>query len=105
MLAEQKDIIVLGEASNEQKTLGQIKDKQIEIALIDIDLPNKEGIEITQTLHQNWPHIKTIILGMPDSTDEILTYIEAGAAGYVLKEASCADLVETIQSTNRGESY
>lgn len=105
MLVEQEGLVVLGDASTGQEALEKIKDKPIEIALIDMALPNKDGIEVTQALHQNWPDIKTIILGMPDLTDEILTYIEAGAAGYMLKDASYADLVKTIRSTNRGESY
>lgn len=105
LFTKQEGLTVLGEASNRHKALEQIKNCQPEVALIDIDMPNKDGIEVTQALHQNWPEVKVIILGMPNSTDEILTYIEAGAAGYALKEASFSYLVETIESANRGESY
>lgn len=105
MLTEQNGLIVVGEASNGRSALEQIKKLQPEVALIDIGMPDKDGIEVTQTVHQNWPQIKVIILGMPDLTDEILTCIEAGAAGYVLKDASFDYLVETIRSANRGESF
>jgi DNA-binding NarL/FixJ family response regulator len=76
-----------------------------EVALIDIGMPDKDGIEVTQALHQDAPEVKVIILGMIDLTDEIMACIEAGAAGYVLKEASFDYLVETIRSVHRGESF
>lgn len=105
MLTEQEGLIVVGAAANGHSALEQIKKLRPEVALIDIGMPDKDGIEVTQDLHQNLPELKIIILGMPDLTDEILTCIEAGAAGYVLKEASFKYLVETIRSANRGESF
>ena len=105
MLAEQEDIIVVGAAANGRKALGQIQDLRPEVALIDIGMPGKDGIEVTQTLRKGLPEIKVVILGMVDLTDEIMACIEAGAAGYVLKEASFDFLVETIRSVHRGESF
>jgi DNA-binding NarL/FixJ family response regulator len=105
MLSEQEDIIVLGSAASGRKALEQIKELHPEVALIDIGMPEKDGIEVTQALHRDMPEVKVIILGMPDLTDEILACIEAGAAGYVLKEASFDSLVETIRSAQRGESF
>lgn len=105
MLTEQEGLVVVGAAANGHSALEQIKKLRPQVALIDIGMPDKDGIEVTQDLHQNLPDLKIIILGMPDLTDEILTCIEAGAAGYVLKEASFNYLVETIRSANRGESF
>jgi two-component system NarL family response regulator len=105
MLAEQEDMTVIGAAANGRKALEQIKDLRPEVALIDIGMPDKDGIEVTQTLRRDVPEVKVIILGMVDLTDEIMACIEAGAAGYVLKEASFDYLVETIRSVHRGESF
>jgi two-component system NarL family response regulator len=105
MLAQQQDIIVIGTAASGSKALEQIKDLRPEVALIDIGMPDKDGIEVTQALHRELPEVKVIILGMVDLTDEIMACIEAGAAGYVLKEASFDYLVETIRSVHRGESF
>jgi len=105
MLAEQKDLVVVGAAENGQMALKQIIKLHPEVALIDIGLPDKNGIEVTQTLHKEAPDVKVIILGMIDLTDEIMACIEAGASGYVLKEASFDYLVNTIRSANRGESF
>lgn len=104
MLAEQEDIIVIGAAASGRKALEQIKNLRPGIALIDIGMPGKNGIEVTQELRRDLPEAKVIILSMVDLTDEIMACIEAGAAGYVLKEASFDYLVETIRSVHRGES-
>ena len=105
MLAEQEGIIVIGAAASGSNALEKIKDLRPEVALIDIGMPGKDGLEVTKALHQDLPEIKVIILGMIDLTDEIMACIEAGAAGYVLKEASFDYLVETIRSVHRGESF
>jgi len=105
MLAEQADIAVIGAAASGRKALEQIRGLRPQVALIDIGMPGKDGIEVTQTLRKNLPEVKVVILGMVDVTDEIMACIEAGAAGYVLKEASFDYLVETIRSVHRGESF
>jgi DNA-binding NarL/FixJ family response regulator len=105
MLAELDDFDVVGSAANGQQALELIKALRPEVAIIDIGMPDKDGIEVTQALHQDSPEVKVIILGMPDLTDEIMACIDAGAVGYVLKEASFDYLVEMIRSANRGESF
>lgn len=104
MLLEQNDMVVIGKAPSGREALEQIKRVRPEVALIDIGMPDKDGIELTQALRQEAPEVKVIILGMIDLSDEIMQCIEAGAAGYVLKEASFDHLVETIRSVHRGES-
>jgi two-component system NarL family response regulator len=105
MLADIDDITVVGMASSGSQALDQIKLLHPEVALVDIGMPDKDGLDVTQTLHKDLPAVKVIILGMPDLTDEIMACIEAGAAGYVLKEASFDYLVESIRSVQRGESF
>ncbi len=105
MLAEHEGLVVVGSAENGSEALGQIRDLRPEVVLVDIGIPADDGIDVTRALHQDLPQVKVIILGMPDLTDEIMACIEAGAAGYVLKEASFDHLVETIRSANRGESF
>ena len=105
MLAEKDGIVVVGAGENWNEALEEIDDLRPDIALIDIGIPGRDGIEITRSLRRDLPEVKVIILGMPDVTNEIMGCIEAGAAGYVLKEVSFDYLVETIQSANRGESF
>jgi DNA-binding NarL/FixJ family response regulator len=105
MLAEQEGIVVIGAAVSGRKALEKIKDLRPAVALIDIGMPAKDGIEVTQALHRDAPEVKVIILGMCDLAAEIMVCIEAGAAGYVLKEGSFDTLVETIRAIHRGESF
>jgi DNA-binding NarL/FixJ family response regulator len=105
MLTELDDINVVGSAESGRETLDQIQKSRPNVALIDIGMPDKDGLDITQALHKDLPEVKVIILGMPDLTEEIMTCIEAGAAGYVLKEASFEYLVESIHSVQRGEPF
>ncbi len=105
MLAEIDDITVVGMATSGKQALDQIKQLLPDIALIDIGMSDKNGLDVTQELHKDLPTVRVIILGMPDLTDEIMSCIEAGAAGYVLKEASFEYLLESIRSVHRGESF
>jgi DNA-binding NarL/FixJ family response regulator len=105
LLAEQKDLTVIGAEASGSKALAKIKELRPDVALIDIGLPDKDGISMTRTLRREPLAVKIIILGMLDLTDEIMVCIEAGAAGYVLKEATFDYLVETIRAVHGGESF
>jgi len=105
MLGDQDDFVVVGTAPNGSKAVEQIKDLQPEVALIDIGMPDKDGLEVTQILHEDFPQVKIIILGLIDLTDEIMACIESGANGYVLKESSFEHLVETIRFVHRNETF
>jgi len=105
MLDEQEDFVVVGTAPNGSNAVEQVKDLRPEVALIDIGMPDKDGLEVTRILHQALPDIKVIILGLVDLTDEIMACIEAGATGYVLKESSFDHLTETIRSVYRNEAF
>jgi two-component system NarL family response regulator len=105
LLAEQGNITVVGTAASGSKALEKIKELRPEVALIDIGMPGKDGLTVTQALRREAPEVKVIILGMPDLNEEIMACIEAGAAGYVLKEAAFDSLVETILAVHQGESF
>ena len=105
MLGDQDDFLVVGTAPNGTTAVELIKASQPEVALIDIGMPEKDGLEVTQILHKDFPQIKVIILGLIDLTDEIMACIEAGATGYILKESSFEHLVETIRSVHNNEAF
>lgn len=105
MLEEIEDMTVVGMASSGSQAIDQIKQLVPDVALVDIGMPDKDGLDVTQTLRKDLPSLKVIILGMLDLTDEIMTCIEAGAAGYVLKDAAFEYLVESIRAVYIGESF
>lgn len=105
MLAEIEDLAVVGSSDNGQEAMEQIKSLDPALALIDISLPDDEGIYLTESLRREKPNVKVIIIGIPNLSDEVMSCIEAGAVGYVLKEASFDYLIQTIRAAIRGESF
>lgn len=105
MLSAVEGFHVVGAAASGAQAQLRIREVPPTVALIDIGLPDGDGIDVTRALRRDVPDVKVIILGMPDLADEIMTCIEAGAVGYVLKEASFDYLVDTIRSAHRGESF
>lgn len=104
MLGEEEGIAVVGAASSGNGALAKIKHLLPDVALVDMGMPEKDGIAVTRVLRQETPQVRVIILGVVDLTDEIMRCIEAGAAGYALKADSLGDLVEAIRAVHRGES-
>ena len=105
MLDEIPGFGVVGSAETGSEALKYIKEIQPDVAIVDIGLPDKDGLDVTQSLRETCPDVKVIILGMPDLTNEIMACIEAGASGYMLKEASFDTLVETIRAAHRGDCH
>jgi len=105
MIEELDGFTVVGTAPNGDGALELIKNLRPDVALIDIGMPDKDGLEVTQILHRDVPDVKVIILGLVDLTEEIMACIAAGAIGYVLKESSFDHLIETIRAVHRNETF
>ncbi len=74
----------------------------IDIILMDIEMPQMNGIEATEIVKQKYPHIKIIMLTVFDNDEHIFNAIKAGADGYLLKEVNAKDLYEGIKDTLNG---
>ncbi|WP_406684619.1 response regulator transcription factor [Seonamhaeicola sp. MEBiC1930] len=74
----------------------------IDLVLMDIEMPVKNGIETTEVVKQKYPHIKIIMLTVFDDDENIFNAIKAGADGYLLKEVNPKDLYEGIKDTLKG---
>lgn len=77
-------------------------DAVVDVVLMDIQMPELNGIEATRQLTQKYPHIKVIMLTTFDDDEKILEAIMAGASGYLLKEESAEMLTRSIKETNAG---
>ncbi len=98
------DISVVGEASNGQEMLEKIKKAAPDVILMDIEMPNMNGITATYKAKKLLPHVKVIILTIYEDEPHIFQAIKAGAMGYLLKDASFDDLMEAIRSVAKGEA-
>jgi len=104
MFMEQHDFAVVGSVVNGGKALAHVKEVRPDVVLIDIGMPDSAGIEVTKLLHRDAPEIRVIVMGMIGDPNGIMECIEAGISGYVLKETSFDQLLETIRAVMRGES-
>ena len=105
LLHNEKDIELLGHASNAASCLAFLQQQQPDVILMDINLPDKSGIELCKEVKEKYPAI--FILGL--STFNQLSFIEKmitnGASGYVLKNATQNELMEAIHTVIKGKQY
>lgn len=108
-LQRQTGIQVIGEAANATMGLKMLETSQPDIAIVDIGLPDMDGIELTrrfrQTLGEAEERTKILILTMHDSEDSVLAAFAAGADSYCMKDISTDRLVEALHSTYGGNSW
>ena len=71
---------------------------------MDISLPGMDGLDATSRIKKEYPSVKVIILTMHNDEPYLLKALEAGAAGYILKEAASTELVSAVQAANKGKS-
>ena len=79
--------------------------EEVDLLILDINMPRMDGIEVTKALKSRHPEIKVLILSMYNRSEFIKTLIAAGADGYILKDSSRDVLIEAIQTLCRGERY
>ena len=103
LLEQMPGIEVVGEAVNGQEAVGQDRELIPDAVLMDIKMPVLGGIEATQAILKENPHIGVVLVTMFDDPESVFSGMRAGARGYVLKEAEPEELRIAIESANRGE--
>lgn len=96
---------VTGEASNGEEFLKVLSNCQADIALMDINMPEMDGIEATRKGIQLYPDIKIIALSMYGEEEYYYKMIDAGAKGFILKDSDISEVKEAIITVSRGGSY
>lgn len=102
-LKTQKDIEVVGEAKNGAEAVELVRDLQPDIVLMDLVMPEMDGIQATKRIKSEWPKVAVLMLTSFSDKDHVLPALEAGASGYQLKDIEPDDLVESIRQIMRGE--
>jgi DNA-binding NarL/FixJ family response regulator len=98
------DIEVVGEAVSGDDALLQVEKCKPDMILMDINMPMKNGVEVTGILKKKYPHIKILVLTMHSHEEYFMSAIREGADGYLLKDAPSDQVVEAIRTVARGES-
>ena len=105
VLDAQKDIDTVGEAANVERAIFEALEHKPDVVLMDVVMPGKSGIEGTPALLKAVPEVKVLVLSMQDDPRYVREAFEAGASGYVLKEAADTDVVEAVRAVAAGERY
>jgi DNA-binding NarL/FixJ family response regulator len=105
LLQNDAGIEVVGEAENGREAIEKLKQIPTDVVLMDISMPHLNGFEATQRIVQTHKHIHILILTMYDEDDLIIRCLEAGASGYVLKDAPAEQLVYAIREARKGGKY
>lgn len=105
MLAKEKNIRVIGSASNGAETIIKIEKEQPDIVFLDINLPDINGIEVCRRLKQQFPKVKCIALSTFNENSYISRMIGEGAVGYLLKNSSKEEILKAIHSVYNGNMH
>jgi two-component system response regulator NreC len=105
LLEAEAGVHVTGEAADAEDALAQLSDHQPDVLLLDVVLPGRSGIEALPDLLDAAPRTKVLVLSMQDDPSYVRQAFAAGAAGYLLKEAADADLVQAIRDVAEGRRY
>jgi DNA-binding NarL/FixJ family response regulator len=97
ILTTDQSIEVVGEASDGLEAVTMVAEKEPNVVLMDISMPIMNGIEATRQIKEKYPSIAVIILTLHDSNAYVIDAVQAGASGYLLKDASEELLLHTIR--------
>lgn len=93
LLRSEADIEMIGEAATGREAITQAADLQPDVILMDLHMPEGNGIEATRTILATSPHISILVLTMFEDDDSVFAALQAGARGYLLKGALCVPFV------------
>ncbi len=105
LLKKQDEIVLIGEASNGAELISVTEKLQPDVVLTDIRMPVMDGIEATKLITSRFPQIYVIALSMFNDDNLVIDMMEAGAKGYLLKNAHKTEIIEAIKTVNREEIY
>jgi two-component system, NarL family, response regulator NreC len=105
LLERQPDMAVVAEAADGRECVQLAEEQSPDVVVMDIAMPNMNGIEATRRITSNQPRCAVVILSMHQDESYILRALKAGAKGYLLKDSVRSDLLEAIRAVARGRSF
>lgn len=104
-LAQQSDFDLVGEASDSKSALAQMEQLHPDIAVIDIGLPDRNGLDLSQEILRRYPKTRIVILSGTADQSLVTKAVEAGISGYLLKLNAAEELVRAIRAARKAQTY
>jgi len=105
ILSFEEDMFIALEAKNGQEALELLKQKEVDIVLLDCNMPLMNGIQVLKSIREQGDKIKVIMLTVENDRKTIHTAIDVGADGYILKDSAGTEIVNAIRLVYKGEKY
>lgn len=105
MIKYESGVITVAEASTGTEAVELFRLHQPDITLMDLRMPQMNGVEAIAAIRQEFPEARIIILTTYDGDEDIYRGLQAGARGYLLKDASCDELLDAIRKVHAGQKY
>jgi DNA-binding NarL/FixJ family response regulator len=105
MLKKQPSVELIGEAADGEELLTKVEELQPDVVITDIKMPKLDGIGAAKILTKKFPHIGVISLSMFDEENLIIEMLEAGAKGYLLKNAHKNEIIAAVESVFNNQTY
>ena len=101
----ESDLSVIGEAADGEEAVKLALQLKPDVVLLDVNMPKKNGLEVTKELRQLAPDIKIVLLTIHDDENYVIEVVKAGATGYLLKDIEPGMLIKALRSVYCGESF
>ncbi len=105
ILSQTPDMVVVAEASNGQEALDKLARNNIDLIVLDISMPGKDGLDVLGEITSKRPQLPVLILSMYPGEQYAVRVLKAGASGYLTKESAPNELVKAIRQISQGKKY
>jgi two-component system, NarL family, response regulator NreC len=105
LLSSQPLFSIVGEAGNSSDAMEMIQKKMPDLAVVDLNLGNEDGLEFIKSVHALYPHLKILVLSMHDERYYASRAIKAGASGYIMKEEAGSNVLTAVRTVMSGKIY
>jgi len=105
ILSMEDDFEVVAEGSDGENVVDLVRQNQPDVVLMDINMPNVNGMEATKNLVEKFPNVKVLILSIHDDETYVTHVLKTGASGYLLKEMDTEALIEAVKVVGAGGAY
>lgn len=105
ILNEENDMKVIGNCLDGPSVLLKIRSEDVDLLLLDINLPGMSGIEVCGKINKSFPHVKVLAISMFNEESYVSEILNNGASGYILKNTGREELLKAIRSVMEGNTY